>query len=217
MSLVFFDMDGTLVNADTNTLFFQHLYEHKIIDDEFLKPMPIFHQTYFEGTLKIEDFILYAIKPIVGMDKAKRDKLIYDCVDSKILPKVKAKALECIKEHQAQHNTLVIVSATVDYIIQAVADRLGINYIIAAPIGVDHEGRIKPEIIGAVPYQDGKKIRIEQFIHKHNFNLDDSYAYGDSLNDLQMLQMVTHGFCVDANDEFKKIPEYNQFEHLTWC
>ena len=53
MSCAFFDMDGTLVNGDTNDLFFKHLLSIKLVDNSFLEPMHEFHQLYYEGKLKI--------------------------------------------------------------------------------------------------------------------------------------------------------------------
>ena len=66
MSCAFFDMDGTLVNGDTNDLFFKHLLSIKLVDNSFLEPMHEFHQLYYEGKLKIEDFRLYVKNGIGG-------------------------------------------------------------------------------------------------------------------------------------------------------
>ncbi len=216
MSVTFFDMDGTLVDADTNSLFFSYMYEHKIIDDEFLEPMPSFHQRYFTGSLKIEDFIMHSIQPIVGMSKEQRDFIVKDCVQKLILPKVKTKAKEAIEFHRKRQDTLVVVSATVDYLITQIAHCLDIEHVIAAPIALDEKGVVQNKIAGIVPYQQGKVARILDFINKNQLSLDDSYAYGDSINDIEMLKLVTHGFCVDPSLNLQRHKDFKLFKSLIW-
>lgn len=216
MSVTFFDMDGTLVDADTNSLFFSYLYEHKFIDDKFLEPMPSFHQRYFAGSLKIEEFIMHSIQPIVGMSKEQREHIIQDCVQSLILPKIKTKAYETIDYHRARQDTLVIVSATVDYLVKSVASNLNIEHVIAAPIAQDENGVVQNKIVGIAPYQDGKVKRILNFVKEHNLSLEESYAYGDSINDIEMLKLVTYGFCVDPSINLQRHSDFKLFKTLNW-
>ena len=128
MSCAFFDMDGTLVNGDTNDLFFKHLLSIKLVDNSFLDPMHEFHQRYYEGKLKIEDFIAYAIKPLIGKSSEEVYEIVRPCVYDSILKHIRKGALKAIEFHRKRQDKLIIVSATVDYIIKPVADALNIDF-----------------------------------------------------------------------------------------
>lgn len=216
MSIAFFDLDGTLIDADSNMVFTDYMLEKRIIDQSYFDPMPEFERAYFAGTLKIEDFILYAVTPIVGMSRERREELVFDCADRFIIPTVKKKARDAIAFHRGRGDVLVVVSATVDYIVSAVAQRLDIVNVIASPMGYDGNGVMEHRLSGVCPYQVGKEIRIKEFIKERGLDLKGSYAYGDSINDVQMLRLVDHAFAVDANEEFRKSPCFAEFESISW-
>lgn len=215
MALALFDMDGTIINGDTNDIFFKYLLDIGIVDKDFIAPFKGFHDAYFKGTLKIEDFILYAIQPLVGKTLDEITDIVKPCVIDRILPKVKRGALDAIKFHKERNDTIVIVTATVEYIINSIAKELDIDYVIGAQIGFNNN-RLERKLISRAPYQDGKKIRLESFLKEHNLSLQGSYGYGDSLNDIQMLEMVENKFAIDANDKFKLDPFYKKTKALSW-
>ena len=215
MSCAFFDMDGTLVNGDTNDLFFKHLLSIKLVDNSFLDPMHEFHQRYYEGKLKIEDFIAYAIKPLIGKSSEEVYEIVRPCVYDSILTHIRKGALKAIEFHRKRQDKLIIVSATVDYIIKPVADALNIDFAIAAPTE-RIDDKITGKLSGTVPYQDGKRQRIMQFLKENDLNLDDAYAYGDSVNDIEMFKLCAHRYAVNPTKELQENVYFKKLETLDW-
>ena len=157
MAYAFFDMDGTLIDADSNELFFNYLQEKGIVDHTFIEPLDEFQRLYYEGTLKM---------------------------DTKLIP-----------------DEIYIVSATVDYIVKGLADALKIPNVIAAPIKVNESGFLENKLLEEVPYQKHKVTRIYKMLGQDLSLLKDSYAYGDSINDKEMLLICEHRIGVDATAE----------------
>lgn len=215
MSCAFFDMDGTLVNGDTNDLFFKHLLNIKLVDHTFLDPMHEFHLRYYEGKLRIEDFIAYAIKPLIGKSVEEVNEIVKPCVYDSILKHIRKGALQAIDFHRKRGDKLIIVSATVDYIIKPVADALNIDFAIAAPTE-RIDGKITGNLSGTVPYQDGKRQRIMQFLKENNLSLDDAYAYGDSVNDIEMFKLCAHRYAVNPTKELQESAYFKELESLNW-
>lgn len=201
MAYAFFDMDGTLIDADSNELFFNYLQEKGIVDHTFIEPLDEFQRLYYEGTLKIEDFIAYAVKPMLQFNKTKRDEIIYDFIENKLYKVVKKGAFEALSFHQQRGDTIYIVSATVDYIVKGLADSLNIPNVIAAPIKVNEKGFLENKLTAEVPYQKHKVTRIYKILGNDLSLLKDSYAYGDSINDKEMLLICEHRIGVDATSE----------------
>ena len=60
-----------------------------------------------------------------------------------------------------------------------------------------------------LPLGGSKAMGIEKFIEKKGFTKDQVYAFGDNLNDIEMLQYVGHGVAMgNAPDEVKKVARY---------
>lgn len=49
-----------------------------------------------------------------------------------------------------------------------------------------------------------KKRAINRFVKKYDINLKESYAYGDTIGDFSMLQMVKYPICVNPTKELIK-------------
>lgn len=216
MSIAFFDLDGTLIDADSNLLFFDHLLEHGYIGPDFLAPLAAFSEQYFSARLRIEDFIVYAVGPVAGMARAERERLVMECTEQRLLPALKPGARRTLEHHRARGDLTVIVSATADYLVLPAARRLGITHALASPLRYDAAGVLLPEVCGICPYQEGKARRILQFVQERQLTLEGSHAYGDSLNDVQMLRLCEHGFAVDASRSFREAECYGEFTPLNW-
>ena len=67
-----------------------------------------------------------------------------------------------------------------------------------------------------VPYQVDKVKRINEIINKEGLSLEDSYAYGDTINDLPMLMMCSHRFAVDPNEKLLNHPAIKSLEIVDW-
>jgi HAD superfamily hydrolase (TIGR01490 family) len=213
MSLAFFDMDGTLVDGDTNEYTLSYFMREGLAPTISFEEVKSFQNMFFEGTLNIEDFIRYAVKPLLKYSKNERDELLYKTIIKTIVPHIFTGAKKALEFHKNRHDTIVIVTSTMDYIVEHVAHTLGIEYYIAAPMAYDENGVLTGDINGIVPYQQNKVVRIKKFIEEHNFSLDDSFGYGDSINDLPMLGLCTHRYAVNANALLKaKINEFGLIE-----
>jgi len=45
--------------------------------------------------------------------------------------------------------------------------------------------------------------RLNQWMEKNGHSLEDSYFYSDSMNDLPLLEQVTHAVAVDPDDKLR--------------
>ena len=60
-----------------------------------------------------------------------------------------------------------------------------------------------------LPIGGSKANGIEKYIEKRGYTKDQVYAFGDYLNDIEMLQYVGHGVAMgNAPDEVKKAARY---------
>lgn len=121
--------------------------------------------------------------------------LLGDDSDYLMLPAATA----LLEKHRNQGDTLLIITATNRFVTDPIATALGVEHLIASePEQVD--GRYTGRVTGTPSFQEGKVIRLEEWLTAHGENLAGSWFYSDSHNDLPLLELVTHPVAVDPDD-----------------
>lgn len=215
MAMAFFDMDGTLIDGDTNDLMVGILLQRGLIDADFIAPLAEYHRQFALGQLDITAFVRYIVRPLCGLDAALTAEILTSIARDGVLPHVKPGARRALDWHRRRGDVAVIVSSTVDYVVSGLAALLGVAHVIAAPVR-QKAGVITGELCGEIPYQDGKVRRIAAFLAEHGWDLADSYAYGDTVNDLPMLRMCAHGVAVDASAPLRRHPDFKSLQSVSW-
>jgi HAD superfamily phosphoserine phosphatase-like hydrolase len=80
---------------------------------------------------------------------------------SKIEPHILPKGEELVARHRSRGDTLLIITATNRFITGPIAERLGVDHLIAVePEVVD--GRYTGRVTGIPSYREGKVVRLER-------------------------------------------------------
>ncbi|WP_415911659.1 HAD family hydrolase [Neptuniibacter sp. QD37_11] len=200
MSLAIFDLDNTLLAGDSDHAWGEFLCEKGIVDsDEYSRANDYFYEQYKNGGLDIFEFLAFALKPLTQMKRAELDKLHLEFMESKIIPIMLPKAAELLQNHREQGDYLLIITATNRFVTGPIADKLGVDDIIATdPEEVD--GEYTGKVAGIPCFQDGKVTRLNEWLKHNDFNLEGSYFYSDSHNDLPLLEKVTHPVAVNPDE-----------------
>lgn len=198
MSIAFFDMDGTIIGGDTNDISIGEFVKRGIASESVLTSLNDFERQFYEGTLNVSEFLKFAVKPLVGMDRDSLYKVLHDIVKTSIMPLVYPGAKRAIRFHNDRNDTVVIVTSTMDYLAEHIAEQLNIKYVIASPME-KKDGVLTGEICGIPAFQKDKVTRINMFLKEHDLTLEGSYGYGDTVNDVPMLMMCTHRYAVNPN------------------
>jgi HAD superfamily hydrolase (TIGR01490 family) len=112
-----------------------------------------------------------------------------------ICRRVSSPALAAVARHRDAGHHLVLITASLDFLIGPLALFLKIDTVLAARperISDRYTGRLL-----SLPYADGKREIITQLSTQQGLDLRYSYAYGDSPGDLETLRSV--GFPVVVN------------------
>ena len=199
MTLAIFDLDNTLIAGDSDHLWGEFLIERGIVDgDGFKTANDGFYQDYLEGNLDIiayQEFVLGVLKGR-SLDEllALRRRYMDEVIHSLWLPEAEA----LVQRHRERGDTLMIITATNDFITAPIAERLGIGHLIATVAERDADG-YTGRVSGTPSYRDGKVARLDAWLEAHDESLDGSYFYSDSHNDLPLLEKVDHPVAVDPD------------------
>ncbi|MFY0678702.1 MAG: HAD family hydrolase [Neptuniibacter sp.] len=200
MSLAIFDLDNTLIGGDSDHAWGEFLCEQGIVDaEEYRRANDYFYEQYKNGGLDIYEFLRFALKPLATLAPEQLNTLHQQFMQEKIEPILLPKAEELLAKHREQGDFLLIITATNHFVTSPIAERLGVDAIIATdPEQVD--GRYTGEVSGTPCFQDGKVTRLNKWLEAQDFSLEGSYFYSDSHNDLPLLELVTHPVAVNPDE-----------------
>ncbi|WP_462322432.1 HAD family hydrolase, partial [Halochromatium sp.] len=113
-----------------------------------------------------------------------------------------AKAL--VEQHRSKGDTLMIITATNAFVTAPIAERFGIEHLIATePALVD--GRYSGEVIGPPAFREGKVERLRHWLETKSETLSGSVFYSDSINDLPLLETVDFPVTIDPDERLAKV------------
>lgn len=207
MRLAIFDLDNTLLAGDSDHLWGEFLCANGLVDVDVYKARnDAFYQDYLNGTL---DVIAYQNFCQEVLGKTDRDTLqqwhaqfMADYIEPIILPAGEA----LIAKHRAAGDYIMIITATNRFITGPIAERLGVDHLIATECGM-RAGEYTGELTGVPSFQAGKITRLNEWLSENRATLLDSYFYSDSHNDLPLLEKVTHAVAVDADERLRAIAQ----------
>ncbi len=207
MSLAIFDLDNTLLSIDSDHAWGEFLLEQGAVDPQaYREANDRFMADYNAGTLDIHAFLAVALQPLVDNSPEQLAAWHQQFMASKIEPHILAKGEELVARHRTRGDTLLIVTATNRFITGPIAERLGIDHLIAVePEVVD--GRYTGKVSGTPSYREGKVKRLEEWLADKDLTLDGSWFYSDSHNDLPLLELVDHPVAVDPDDTLREVAE----------
>jgi HAD superfamily hydrolase (TIGR01490 family) len=117
----------------------------------------------------------------------------------KIRPIILPRARELLQQHRRQGDYLLIITATNRFVTGPIAGELGVDDMLATEAAMEN-GRYTGEVADIPCFQQGKVQRLERWLAGNGMNLEGSWFYSDSHNDLPLLELVAHPVAVDADE-----------------
>ncbi len=200
VNLAIFDLDNTLLGGDSDYLWGRYLIEQGLVDGEYYeRENRRFYEEYKVGTLDIHEFLRFSLKPLSQHGMASLHEWRKNFIQEKIEPIMLPAARALLQRHRDQGHVLLIITATNRFVAEPIAARLGVEHLLATEPEVKH-GRYTGNVSGIPCFREGKVENLKLWLKATGMNLASSWFYSDSLNDLPLLEMVTHPVAVDPDD-----------------
>lgn len=204
MTLAIFDLDNTLLNGDSDYLWGRFLAAEGIVDgDYYERNNQRFYDEYNAGELDIDEFLAFSLRPLADNDLQQLLALRQRFIEQQIRPIVMPAAEALIARHRQRGDTLMIITATNSFVTAPIAELLGIPELLATEPELQ-DGRYTGQVSGTPCFQHGKVERLNQWLEQHRQDLQGSWFYSDSHNDLPLLQQVSHPIAVDPDDSLQQ-------------
>lgn len=188
IELVIFDMDGVLTNI---------ISSWKYIHDFFNTSNERSVNDYLKGKIDDMEFIRRDASLWKENGKPITKKRLFDILSD--VPLMKG-AKECISDLKSNGIKTAIVSAGLDILAEKVADKLGIDYVLANGLETDKNGRLNGIGILAVKLMY-KDLAVKSLAEKQKIPLERIVSIGNSCYDIPMFEITGLGIAFNPGDE----------------
>lgn len=214
MKLALFDLDHTLLNTDSDYSWGEFLVNQGLVDPVHHRQMnDQFYADYKAGQL---DPIAYNEFVFEFLTQHEPDYLteLHELFMQKIIrPQMRPAGFKAIAQHQAAGHELVGITATSDFITAPIFREFGITEIIATNAEMQ-AGRYTGKVINTACYQQGKLIRLEQWLAGRE--VSESWAYSDSINDRFLLEYADHAIAVSPDERLAQLAQQQNWALEDW-
>lgn len=212
MKLALFDLDHTLLPLDSDHAWGQFTVQLGWRDaEQFAKANDAFYQQYKAGTLDLNTYIRFGTQSLRDLGDnapALAAQAHEQFMAQVVLPAIRPQATALLDKHRRAGDEIVLVTATNAFITAPIAQALGIGHLIAVNLVLDEQGVPTGDIAGTPSFREGKVTRVEQWLADRGLSWADlqySYFYSDSINDLPLLERATHPVATNPDDRLKAI------------
>ncbi len=199
MSLALFDLDNTLLAGDSDHLWGEFLVDVGAVDaDWFARENDRHYRAYQEGSLDIEEYLAFALRPLAEHNLHQLLEWRQQFVNSKIQPIVLEPAQALVASHRRRGDTCLIITATNRFVTEPIAGLFGIEHLLAT-VPEQRDGRFTGGFQGRPTFREGKIAALEDWAAKQGVDPWDAWFYSDSHNDLPLLERVREPVAVDPD------------------
>ena len=215
---VAFDLDGTLISSDSGEDWLEFLIEKDIATAEQARAECLMHmQNYSSGTMDIKAYMSSWCKATYGMTEADCEPLLQEFVRDKVKPFIFSKGKVLLEKLSTQGADILLVSASPDFLVKAIAKELGISAAIGIKVVIDN-GVISNTTVEPYSFKEGKVIAVNNWLAglpgDSNKKLD--LAYSDSINDLPLLTMAKNSVCINPDEKLANVAKEKEWQVLSW-
>ncbi|WP_374664341.1 HAD family hydrolase [Ramlibacter sp.] len=203
--LTLFDLDHTLLTADSDVLWCEFLMAHGVLEREsFAARNADMEARYKAGTVGVAEFAGFYVSTLAGRSPAQWQPLREQFLHEVIVPCVAPRAPALVREHLDAGDLVVLTTATNRFITELTAQHFGIEHLLATECEVV-DGVFTGRTEGVHNMREGKVTRLQAWLAGRGFSLPDlhSTAYSDSINDLALLSAADVAVAVDPEPRLK--------------
>lgn len=184
-----FDFDGTLISGFSVFSFYRTQIMRGDFSREQLVQLALTGAGYGLGNLGFSGLLVSGAQLMAGRDESEFERLGTEVFERHLAKVIYPEARALVEAHQARGHTVAIVSSATRFQVQDAAKALGIEHILCSALEVK-DGLFTGDIVRPTCWGDGKVIAAETLADQLSLDLEQSYFYTDSHEDLPLLERV---------------------------
>jgi len=154
--LAVFDLDETLISVDCASEWTRYMLDMGWASDDFIETEEFLMEKYHAGELDMKEYMLFMLRPLIGQTiediRSHGIKFAKKYIEKHMYKDAK----EQIGQYVKDGNTVIIVSASPEFIVKPIAALFGISHVLAINVETDASDVITGRTEGVLTYRGGE-------------------------------------------------------------
>ena len=202
----FFDLDRTLIKR-SSVLALAGSFRRRGLISRFDLVKSAFWQVLFvlrgASAERVRSAAEDGMRILDGFSVEEMQHVVGDAMETVLRPLVYEEPLHLLDRHRARGERVYIVSATLQEIVQHIADDLGFDGAIGSTCEIV-DGVYTGRTLRAA-HGEGKARALRELADAEGFDLSQSTAYSDSYSDVPFLEAVGHPVAANPDRKLRRI------------
>jgi putative phosphoserine phosphatase/1-acylglycerol-3-phosphate O-acyltransferase len=213
--IAFFDLDQTLTSAVSGRLLAEKAVERKLMSRKDIILALWYSAAY---RLSLADPVTIVNKMaswVKGLEEKILQELAEELTAQHLMPSVFPAAVQELEKHSAKKAKTVILSSAPSQICSRMARNLGMNDYVCSEL------EVRDGILTGLPsrplcFGEEKAVRMKEYCSSMQFELKESWYYGDSIADFHALSIAGHPVCINPDKRLFKAARKKNWTILNW-
>ncbi len=150
-----------------------------------------------------------------SMDPSEMREKVGELFREHIEPAIYPEAEATIKRHRKQGHWVVLVTGSLEPIVERVAEKLKVSEVICCRL-VEEQGAFTGELAEGPLTDVEKAAAVRNFAAEHGVDLAQCFGYADSMDDVPMLEQVGRPHAVNPKGRLARLARERGWPVLQW-
>lgn len=200
----FFDLDRTLLAGFSAVSFVRERFLSGRMPPLEMAQTLLGAVDYSLGRRGFSDFMTSASAGFRGLAEATLEELGDSVFVKHLAGSIYPESRALVKAHQARGHTVAILSSALRYQVAPLARDLGVEHVLCTQLEVEH-GILTGGVVRPTCFGEGKATAMNGLADRVGLDLDESYFYTDSLDDLPALELVGRPRPLNPDERLERV------------
>jgi len=203
----FFDFDGTVISGYSATAFMQEQVRRGTLSVRELVELFGAMASFGMGNMGFSAMMIATSQFLRGIREDAYINFGRELFESHIARLIYPESRALVQAHLKKGHTVAIISSATPYQVEPAANELGIDKVLCTRLEVDEKGNFTGAVIQPTCFGQGKVTAAESLAEQYGADLDRSFFYSDSDDDIQLLERVGNPRPLNPNNRLTMIAD----------
>lgn len=201
----FFDFDETLLDTESSRLGIRYLWKRRLVSRSFILSAFVTGILYRHHLISDEQTARILMKLYRNRRLEEFNNGSQEFYNEILKPKLAPNILAQVERHKDLGHSLVLISGSIRYMLESVAQDLGFEYLLCTDLEEGPNGLLTGRPKGPLCLDGTKRHLAIKLAQSSGIDLKQSFAYGNHQADLPLLECVGYPHVVEPTRPLRKI------------
>ncbi|MBP6723850.1 MAG: HAD-IB family hydrolase, partial [Halioglobus sp.] len=199
-----FDFDGTIIAGYSATAFIREQVRRGDLSPRQLAEIVAAMTSFGLGNLGFSGLMAVNAQFMRGIEESAYNEVGKQLYTKQIARLIYPESRALVDAHIARGHTVAIISSATPYQVEPAAADLGIDHVLCSQLEVS-DGKFTGNAVKPLCFGQGKVDAAEGLAQRTGADLDQSFFYSDSTDDLLLLERVGHPRALNPGAKLEKV------------